>query len=209
MNSHDMFLQQQVPTVMVPKHESLAPLVGNCHRLLIASNGVFLEARRSWMHVIKRVAGYEVPLPIPYGEVEEVTELFMDFPLHLVREFFFDALDKHPNECSGWVILDTETGAFRYQLLEEIVATGEYLEVHRPVLPDNEILVIDLHSHGYHHAGFSDLDDADDFGEYKISGVIGSLGAAQDESASFRLCVGGLYIPLSFNPEQLFSRHNL
>jgi PRTRC genetic system protein A len=208
LNIHDQFLQSQVPTVMVPKYEPLAPLVGDSHRVIMASNGVYIEARRSWMHVIKKVADFGVKLPVPYGEAEEVTELFIDFPLHLVREFYFDALDKHPNECSAWIILNTDTGEFRYQMLEEIVASMSYLEVHNPILTDNETLIIDIHSHGYHSAEFSDLDDKDDAGAYKISGVIGSLGAGQIESASFRLCVGGLFIPLSFNPSQLFAKHN-
>lgn len=198
MNSHDLFLQQLVPTVIVPRHEPFEFLKSIGHRMVMASNGLFLEVKRNWLHLIHMVAPIG-GLTLPYGEVKSRMELLFDFPIHLVRTFYQDALTHFPNECGAWLIQNTDTGEFRYEMLKSLQATCSFLEVVRPVLDGNEVMVVDLHSHGYHRAEFSDLDDKDDCAEYKISGVIGSIGEHQQATASFRLCAGGVYVPFKVN----------
>lgn len=201
MNHIDTYLQAQAPTVMVPKHESLSPLEGCGHRLLMASDGVYYEAVRPWFHLVKRIADLE-PICMPYGTVEEKTELRIDFPLELTQQFRLDALDYYPNECSAWITMNTVSGEFRYIMLDAIEARPDFLRVHRPTLPDNEVLVLDLHSHGALPAFFSGQDDRDDRGEFKIAGVIGNVGD-DTPTAKFRLCAGGMFMPLKVNAERL------
>lgn len=203
MNPLDTFMQKAVPTVIVPRHEPLKFLETIGHRILMASNGVYLEVRRNWLHLIHQIA--PIGITLPYGDVQETMGLPFNFPLDLVRQFYKDALDRFPNECGGWIIHNTETGKFRYELLTSLKASEDYLEVVRPTLVDGENLVIDLHSHGYHIAEFSPLDDADDAHETVISGVIGSLGENQEPTASFRLCACGVQIPFRVNVAKILS----
>lgn len=201
MNHLDAYFQAQAPTVMVPKHEPLPPLEGCGHRLLMSATGVYYEAVRPWFHLVHKVADLH-PVVMPYGEVEEKMDLRIEFPLHLVQRFRREAGEKLPNECSAWITMDTESGEFRYMMLEEIEAKPDFLRVHRPELGVNEVLVLDLHSHGMIPAFFSRRDNRDDRGEFKIAGVIGNLDK-DTPTAEFRLCAGGLFMPLKVNAERI------
>jgi PRTRC genetic system protein A len=74
--------------------------------------------------------------------------------------------------------------------------SADHCHVERPELAEHESLAIDLHSHGDGEAFFSEIDDTDDAGEVKISGVLGGLGETGTPSAVFRLNLLGLIIPL-------------
>lgn len=139
---------------------------------------------------------------MPYGEVEEKLELKVDFPLRLVRKFYQQAIHKFPNECSAWVTFSRSTGDFRYYDLEEIVASRDFLQVQRPSLPDDEILILDIHSHGSIPAFFSGTDNQDDRGEFKIAGVLGNIDT-DELTGEFRLCAGGLFIPVKINVSRI------
>lgn len=195
LNARDSYLQNIVPTVIVPKYEPLPEMTDNGHRILMAANGVFLEVRRSWLHLVHQIAPIEA-LTLPYGMVEPSIKMLFAFPTALVRLFYQDSLGAYPKECGGMIVRNAD-GAFRYQTLETLQASGEHLKAAIPELAEGEELVVDLHSHGMHRAGFSPLDDIDDKGEFKIAGVIGSLDKERTPTTAFRLCAGGVFIPLS------------
>lgn len=83
-------------------------------------------------------------------------------------------------------------------LLGEVSSGCSHVRYTRPVLGDDEHLVVDLHSHGHLSAFFSTEDDRDDRGEFKIAGVLGNCDRGQCSTA-FRLCANGLFLPLAFD----------
>lgn len=99
MHPMDMTLQASFPTIMVPKFGSLTPLSGSGERLLVGTNGVFLEVVRPWLRVVRKIASYEVETAVPYGTVNEETELPCgQLPAELVGQFGEMARASMPNE---------------------------------------------------------------------------------------------------------------
>jgi len=199
----DLVLQQQCPTIMVPKFDPLAPLVENGHRFLVASDGLWIEIRRSWLHCVVPVClvcRQETYL-LPYGNVS----LYIDFAFgkinsDLMVRFVADAKAALPNEFGAFLVYDERTNNLSYLPLESSSQGPTYLNTVRPLLGEHESLVVDLHSHGVGSAEFSFKDNEDDSGEVKISGVVGKLGTAVPQT-KFRLCTGGGFYPLNGNLE--------
>ncbi|TSK07781.1 MAG: PRTRC system protein A [Geobacter sp.] len=197
MTTHplDIALQTACPTVMVPQYGELAPLDRSGHRFLSACDGLWVEIRRPWLHMIWPVAT-QTAFPNPYGTVEKKVELaFGKIPTDLIARFAADAREAFPNECGAWLIWDDQKKQLRYHAMPSLVANGSYLEAQRPDLEEHESLAVNLHSHGRHFAGFSSTDNRDDRNEVKIAGVIGSL-HTDSPTAAFRICTGGEFINL-------------
>lgn len=105
MHPMDMTLQASFPTIMVPKFGSLTPLSGSGERLLVGTNGVFLEVVRPWLRVVRKIASYEVETAVPYGTVNEETELPCgQLPAELVGQFGEMARASMPNETGAWIV---------------------------------------------------------------------------------------------------------
>lgn len=194
LDHRDAYLQSTTPTVMVPRFGQLEPIADNTHRFLIASDGLYLEVKRPWVHLRRKIADQRT-VAMPYGAVSEVLSL-VEFPVELVRRFLEDARKSLPNEAGGWLVMDTTTRQFRYEAFNPLFASPVHLKIHRPQLRDEESFVVDLHSHGHGQAFFSPIDDNDDRFEVKISGVLGNLDA-EDPSACFRFCCLGLMLPFN------------
>ena len=201
MDARDVALQSVMPTVMVPRYSDLVELSEPGHRLLMAANGVWLEACRAWLYVRLPVALPPI-VPVPYGTLrEEMRFMFGKLPKSMVSQFIEEATIRCPNECAAWVVWNQQTGAWRLQMLEETSVGHAHVNVNLPVLGEDEHMVMDLHSHGKLHAFFSGEDNGDDQGDCKIAGVIGNLD--QDTvTAAFRLCVNGVFVPLPFDSPQ-------
>jgi PRTRC genetic system protein A len=88
----------------------------------------------------------------------------------------------------------------RLERLEELSTGCSHVRYMRPVLDEDEHLVVDIHSHGRLAAFFSSEDDRDDRGEFKIAGVVGNCDRERC-STTFRLCANGLLLPLAFGAE--------
>lgn len=196
LDRRDNILLSLCPTVMVPKFFPLAPLHGPGHRFLVAADGLWLEIRRNWLHLVWPLCCQSEVL-MPYGEVEQSIEFAFDkVPENLLRRFIIDAQNDHPLESGAWLVWNEETAALEYRKLRTIDGTNASLEVERPPLEPHEHLAVDLHSHGGDiPAFFSPEDDKDDRGEVKISVVIGNVNS-DAISVEMRLCVLGLLIPL-------------
>lgn len=194
MNAHhlDTVLQEACPTVMVPMYGQLAPMAKSGQRFLSASDGLWVEVSRPWLHIVWPVATQN-DFPTPYGKLEKKIDLaFGKIPVDLINLFIADAEAAFPNEFGAWLIWDDNAKQLRYQSMRTIAATPVHLEAERPDIAEHESLAINLHSHGRGHAFFSSDDDADDRGEVKISGVFGSLHRTE-RSAVFRVCRGQVY----------------
>jgi PRTRC genetic system protein A len=197
LNPIDVALQSVTPAVMVPRRTAFEELDTPGHRILMAGNGIWLEVLRAWLYV-RVLISPQLPLAVPYGNVSSELRLkFGKLPLSMVHQFTDEARTKLPNECAGWVIWNESTGAWRLHMLQELSVDRNHVNMILPILGESEHLVIDVHSHGSSHAFFSPTDDNDDLGEAKITGVIGSLDQA-NVTAKFRLCVDGVFVPLSF-----------
>ena len=192
MNPIDFALQGSFPSVMVPTREPAAPMTGPGERLLVASNGVFLEISRPWVRLVRRLATYAWCTPVPYGEVAEQTELHCgSVPAELVAEFARMARAALPNEAGAWIVWDAVTGLFRLVPLPSLSHGAGHLYYQRPVLRAGEWLVVDCHSHGRGRAYFSTTDDRDDQHDVKLALVLGNCD--QLPSVALRLCAKGRF----------------
>lgn len=198
-DSRDLLLQEQLPTVMVPRFGEFEPLAQNGRRFLSASDGLWLEVRTDWLHVVWPLA-QQTNVACPYGALAKKVEfLYSAFPVDLIGRFYADAKEVFPSECAAWLVWNTQNRNFSYRLLCSINSGVGHLRYERPMLAENECLICDIHSHGPIPALFSSEDDRDDRGEIKIAAVIGGLGVGNRLSILFRLCVAGLNLPLNID----------
>lgn len=202
-DSRDLLLQEQVPTVMVPKFGEFESLKQNGRRFLSASDGLWLEVRTDWLHVVWPLA-QQSRVAMPYGSLAKKVEfMYSAFPVDLIGRFYADAKAVFPSECAAWLVWNPQSRNFSYRPLRAINSGVGHLWYERPMLAENECLVCDIHSHGPIPALFSSEDDRDDRGEVKIAAVIGGLGEGNRLSVLFRLCVAGLNLPLKIDLSKL------
>ncbi|SDD58426.1 PRTRC system protein A [Cupriavidus sp. YR651] len=193
MHPADAALQQSFPSVMVPRFGALPPLERPGERLLIAANGVFLEIVRPWLRVVRRLGAFQYRTAIPYGEVEEATEMRCGrIPADLIGEFATMARAAYPKETGGWLVWNAATAAFRLLPVQILEHSGGHLKYERPALSQDDVLVVDCHSHGRHPAFFSSTDDADDRHDVKFAFVMGNCDASTP-SMALRLCAKGIF----------------
>jgi len=196
LNPRDQILQRSCPTTMVPRFEDLPPLSKNGHRFLVAQDGLWLEVKRPWLHLVWPVAEKCYQVALPYGNLEpKVSFLCPDIPRSLINKFTDDARAALPNEFAAWIIWNEQTEAFAYRPLTSTSAGPAHLKLDRPVLGEHEHLIVDIHSHATMNAFFSAEDNRDDAGEVKLSVVFGRLGSDQSMSSKIRLCANGVVIP--------------
>lgn len=197
MDKRDLALQAVTPMVPVPRFSELEPMVVSGHRFLAASNGLWLEVMRPWLHLRLPLA-LQDSVAMPYGEVSRVINLkFGKISREPVFEFVGLAAKAIPNETAACITWDEETGLLELKKVKEIDAGPEHVHYERPRLGEKEHLVVDIHSHGRLPAFFSAQDDHDDKGDVKIAGVVGYCDQS-NVAMQFRLCALGLYIPLAF-----------
>ncbi|MBC7860322.1 MAG: PRTRC system protein A [Burkholderiaceae bacterium] len=205
----DRALFSAAPVVAVPIHSEFSPLRQNGHRFLLAEDGLYLEARRPWLHFIHRLAEHNT-VRIPFGAVKPKVELAfgaLGTALMEMQEFGAHAMVEAPTEAAASLIWNDESRAWSIKYPETIgAATASRIEYKQVELGERESVAIDLHSHGNGPAFFSPTDDDDDRGAIKISGVFGDLDQPLP-SVAFRLCVLGLYIPLKVPAEKIFGAH--
>ncbi|KVM05510.1 PRTRC system protein A [Burkholderia ubonensis] len=204
--SLDEALFDSAPVAAVPRHAEFAPLLDVGHRFLLAAEGLFVEIRRPWLHLIQSIAQIEGAGPRPpYGSLDAKIEFAFGrisaAEQHL-RRFASDAAKVAPNEHAAWIVWNDTSKELVYREVEVTSSTPTKITINRPALADDESLAFDLHSHGAGLASFSPTDDADDAGEVKIAGVIGGVGTATP-SVAFRLCALGKMITLRV-PVQAF-----
>ncbi|MGF6976387.1 PRTRC genetic system protein A [Paraburkholderia sp. JPY465] len=204
----DVALFDSAPTVAVPKHAAFAPLAEVGHRFLMTAEGVFIEVRRPWMHVIQQLAKHNDAGPKPpYGNIEPKIELAfgrLGAALPFMQAFAEEARNALPNEHAAWIVWDQQKQQLAYKALHVSSATPGSITFERPLLEPHESLAIDIHSHGDGDAYFSAQDNADDAGEVKISAVFGGLKEGSEPCVAFRLCVLGMFVPLKVPASAIF-----
>lgn len=203
----DLATFRSAPIVAVPKYCEFAPLLENGHRFLLAGDGLYLEVRRPWLHFIHKIAEPQGSIQIPYGAIASKFELGfgrLGTALPQMKEFAAYAMVESPIEAVASLLWNHKTSEWAIKYPEVIgTATGSCISYKQVDIGEDESLVIDLHSHGAHPAFFSETDNVDDSGAVKISGVFGSLDQ-EVQTATFRLCVLGVYIPITVPADKIF-----
>jgi PRTRC genetic system protein A len=202
----DAALFDSAPVAAVPRHAQFEPLRDVGHRFLLAAEGLFVEIRRPWLHLVQQVAPIDNAGPRPpFGSIEPKIE----FGFGMLRaaaphfqQFAAESAASMPNEHAACVIWNSTINELTYRSVEVIRSSPTEITINRPTLAHDESLAIDLHSHGAGPAHFSAQDDLDDAGEVKIAGVIGGIGT-DTPSVAFRLCALGKVIMLRV-PVQAF-----
>ncbi|HQR21912.1 MAG TPA: PRTRC system protein A [Burkholderiaceae bacterium] len=193
----DAALLAALPTLPMPCYGEFTPLDESGQRLLLGSNGVFLEVRRPWLHAVAECGWIDPCLRLPYGTVTPRIELpHGALPRALVDEFLAVARERLPNEVAGAMVLDLRTGAISLRVHADEDAGPARVRYHMERLAAHESLVVDIHSHGALGAGFSAQDDDDDAGATKIAVVVGRVEDEQPQIA-VRLCLHGVFLPLT------------
>ena len=108
-----------------------------------------------------------------FSKDPQVTTLFEHCVLPQAAEYADDN-----REWAGWIVSTKEEGYSCLPLDFEASAASVFIR-HRPVLPEDTYLVIDVHSHGSMKAFFSSTDNVDDSGGVRLSVVLG--GYARNE----------------------------
>ncbi len=200
MNRLDKIIHVEFPTVMVPRHEEISPLLEGKTRLLMAKDGLYIEASQPWGRLIKRL--WLAPRPLPYGEVEEI-DTFRDAIDAVSRSEIMVTIMKEAaryaevgREWMGLVLYDHESGEFLYRPLD-FDSTRTSVD-YRKAKVKGASVAIDIHSHGKIAAGFSPTDDRDDAGSVRIAVVLGNYRREQGQATfdyEVRYCVQGFFLP--------------
>jgi PRTRC genetic system protein A len=192
MDKRDIALQTTLPTVAVPQFGLLESPRQAGDRILVASNGIFLESFRRWGHFIRHIGGLG-PVVVPYGTCQPVSKLFASkLPRDLLIAFNERAVNTPDVEVGGSILWNEFTDTYRLAMSKSLQANGGFLRQELSSLEAGEHLVIDCHSHAHNRAFFSRQDDEDDKGATKFAYVVGHCNR-EVQSTAMRLCLKGVF----------------
>ena len=196
MNNLDRIIQSQFPAVMVPNHEPLDQVATNQARLLVAEDGVFIEAKAEWGYF--RQLTMPSPRTLPYGHVTE-TCLISAPPLDNVIKSAIraDAMHWLPDEYAGHVLL--QNGQLHYHEAEldpncSHPRSPTHINYMLPE-PEQGDLILDVHSHGHGKPYFSHTDYQDMNGGIYIALVLGRCERGETMIFEYGLNVAGFFFP--------------
>ena len=191
----DEALQHACPVLAAPLFGDL-PAMENGQRVIVASNGVFVQVKRDWLDCVERLGGIDAALPLPYGKMTpSVCFTFGTIPIALLDAFIAAGRAGLPNEIAGGLIYSPQRTTLRFAIYEVLHSTAHGIEYRMPPLARDESIAVDLHTHGRLPAFWSGTDDVDDR-SVKVAGVFGNLDRERP-SAAFRLVLNGMYRSLA------------
>lgn len=188
IDPRDRALQAVMPAVMVPRFSQVDFPDTPGDRYLVASDGLWLDVRRSWLHVRLPVSLSKIALP--YGSVEPILSCTPRVGSGLIRRFVEWAAMAAPNETAAYITHDAVSGS--YTLHRAVIRDSGpgHVQYELPALDENEELAVDLHSHGDLPAFFSPQDDRDDHGAVKLAIVVGACRSATPQVRARLCCLG-------------------
>ncbi|MCL2591249.1 MAG: PRTRC system protein A [Betaproteobacteria bacterium] len=196
MDARDMALQRSCPVIAAPRFGELPPMENNGQRIVVASNGVFVQVRLDWLDAIQPISVGSPAMALPFGIVHEKLRFtFGKLPIPLFEAFIEAGRSRLPDEVAGALIYSKRTNTVRLALCESLNASPGSVHYRLPPMDDDETVAVDLHTHGRAHPFWSMTDDLDDMG-IKIAGVFGQLHQPQPRAA-FRLVINAMRHPLS------------
>ena len=191
----DEALQRACPVLATPLF-GILPAMENGQRVIVASNGVFVQVKRDWLDCVEPLEGIDATMPLPYGEMTRlVCFAFGTIPIALLDAFIAAGRAGLPNEIAGGLIYSAAQATLRLAIYEPLHSTAHGIEYRMPPLDRDESIAVDLHTHGVLPAFWSVTDDVDDR-SVKVAGVFGNLNRERP-SAAFRLVLNGMYRPLA------------
>mgnify|MGYP000337756264 CR=1 FL=1 len=142
--------------VIVAKHsQRIEPAAAFGQRYIVGKHGLYREVNTPWLLSRSLIAPVQ-GMPTPYGDVQDVSVLKCGSPpAALWTEFIKHAKSLSPIECAGLMIWNVETHQWRLAIREVVYATSSRVDYLEPTLHEDEIAVVDVHSHGNHKAFFS------------------------------------------------------
>lgn len=201
MHELDTALQAAYPVALAPCYGAFEAMSECGTRYLVSANGLWLEAKLSWLHALVPYAPLDPKLPtLPYGELQQgFTFTAGPLPLSLIRRFIAEATAHGTVEHAALISHSLQTG---WQYRQPIVKSRSagHIQYDYPEWDDTTSLAIDLHSHGKSAAFFSRQDNRDDASQIKLAITVGNCTGAVDEvSVVARLCLRGIYIDVTNN----------
>lgn len=200
--SMDSMIQRAFPVRTASAEHPLHFLEDGAISYIVARDGLWQDIRSDWLdirHLVAPAAGVH----LPYGAVQHVMNWKCSFPpVSIWREFAEQARLAMPNECAALFVWNQSADTWRLAMREALHASSSRIDYRNPPLGDDEVPVVDIHSHARHPAGFSVIDDADDTGSVKVAAVIGTVD--RTVSIALRLCVSGKYYGLQLGADGSF-----
>lgn len=194
LDPRDRFLQATHPVIAAPKFAPLEDLAANGERYILAANGVFMQAQRSWLRCTRRVGALDPGLNLGYGFLTDTVALDFPVPVDLLDAFLHAARAALPNEVAGVLVWSEHTRSLRLAMSAAIASDRAFIDYKLAPLADGDTVAIDIHSHGAAPAGFSPTDDRDD-PSVKLALVYGNVDR-DVPTVALRLCLNGAFMPL-------------
>jgi len=174
LDPRDEALQRACPVLAAPLFGVL-PAMENGQRVVVASNGVFIQVKRDWLDCVEHLGAIDTVMPLPYGKMTpSVRFAFQTIPIALLDAFIAADRAGLPNEIAGGLIYSAQGRTLRLAVYEPLHSTAHGIEYRMPPLARDESIAVDLHTHGLLPAFWSATDDADDR-SVKVAGVFGNL----------------------------------
>jgi len=144
----DEALQRACPVVAAPLFGVL-PAMENGQRVIVASNGVFVQVKRDWLDCVEPLAAIDATMPLPYGRMTpSVRFTFGTIPVALLDAFIAAGRAGLPNEIAGGLIYSAQGQTLRLATYEPLHSTAHRIEYRMPPLARDESIAVDLHTHG-------------------------------------------------------------
>lgn len=195
MSVIDSAMQTTFPMIIAPIDGELPPTEKAGIRYIATAKGLVREVATPWL-IERRIFAACV---LPYGEVALGFEFLMnDPPMAMWQAFQEQATRALPNEAAAVMCWNTVTKAWRLAERQSSFADPEKIDYIEPALLEDEIAVIDVHSHGDAPAFFSSIDNQDDMGGIKIAACFGSL-SSSSPMIVMRLVTIDKFTPLSLS----------
>ena len=190
----DRVVLGETPALMQPLFgKPLPPPESGKHRFVCGQDGLYIEAQNEVIGVRNNVA--ESSIKLPYGTVHQ-TGIHLKqgrIPKRILDSMVEKAKQHSPKEWAGLVVWDRHQE--RYSLYEPtVIVAGVGHISYQNILPNEFVLVMDVHSHGILSAFFSETDNQSDRAGFYIAGVIGSCLLEAPMMAS-RLVLNGQFLP--------------
>lgn len=191
LDRKDVALQKSCPVMPVPRFTPFQPLNEPGERILVASNGTFIEIKRKWGYFIRNVGA--IATTVPFGQVQPATVLHTTkLPTALLERFVAMAKADCDVEIGASIVWDEATAEFTLLRSVSIESGPGNLMYQLPPLEPTQHIVIDCHSHAHYNAYFSKTDDMDDAHAVRFSFVVGNCNQVE-HTTSMRLCVKGTF----------------
>lgn len=201
MTTLDQSVLETFPVAIAPHEGHLEPANKPGIRNILAAGGVIREISTFWM-VRRKLQG---PCSLPYGALQESVEFLVDAPpVQLWKDFVEVARQALPNESAGLMVWNQQRHQWRLELRQPLLVSRARIDYMEPELDEDDVGVVDIHSHGHFGAGFSARDDRDDAGGIKISAVIGKVDQSIPEFI-VRLVAIDEFIPITLSSDGKFN----